>query len=61
MKCDICGHEETGFPNLPTELEAMADHLADAHGLDDWERWPDGSVVVEDTTLEPSDFTRDDA
>lgn len=25
----------------------------------DFERWPDGEVVVEDTTLEPQDFTEE--
>jgi hypothetical protein len=36
-------------------FDEAADHLA-THGIQ-VDRWPDGSAVVIDTTLEPNEFT----
>lgn len=57
MKCELCGVEE---PDDGIGIPKMLDHLRvmhpEAYG-DGPECWPDGSVVVYDTTLEPDDFT----
>lgn len=50
--CNLCGHT--------IGVEALAEHLLAVHGIDlDREllRWPDGSPVIVDETLEPEDFT----
>lgn len=61
MKCELCGHHE--LPEDGTmlgDVRLMDDHLRvmhpDEYG-DGPERWPDGGVVIHDTTLDPSDFT----
>ena len=54
MICHACGDQ---WPDTDG-LEAIADHLRLAHPHLDVapERWPDGGLVVVDTTLEPGDF-----
>lgn len=57
MKCNLCDAEE---PDDDTGIPKMLDHLRVMHPEqygDGPERWPDGSIVVYDTTLEPGDFT----
>jgi hypothetical protein len=53
--CHVC---PPGDQNVPDD--DMLDHLRVMHP-DLWgdgpERWPDGSVVVYDTTLEPGEFS----
>jgi hypothetical protein len=48
--CHLCEAEL-----LSCGLDAAADHLS-GHGIE-VDRWPDGSPVVVDTTLEPQEFT----
>lgn len=56
MKCGLCDWEQ---PDAEGGLEASNDHLRvmhpDEYG-DGPERWPDGSLVVYDDTLEPGEF-----
>lgn len=53
--CHVCPPGEQNLPDAE-----MTDHLRLIHP-DLWgdgpERWPDGQIVVHDTTLEPRDFT----
>lgn len=53
--CFLCPAEDNQLPDYD-----MFDHLRVMHP-DAWgdgpERWPDGSVVIHDETLEPGDFT----
>jgi hypothetical protein len=46
--CDICGEKQ----------DDVLLHLSILHPdvVEDFETWPDGSVVVIDSTLEPEDF-----
>lgn len=52
--CHVCPAGDQHVPD-----EGIAEHLRvvhpDLYG-DGPERWPDGQVVVHDTTLEPGDF-----
>jgi len=54
MICHACGDQ---WPDTDG-LEAIANHLRLHHPHLDVapERWPDGGLVVVDTTLEPGDF-----
>lgn len=57
MKCNLCKDE---WPDAEGGLESFFDHLRVMHPDADYgepERWPDGSLVVIDETLEPGDFT----
>ena len=52
--CHVCPPGDQQVPD-----EEMDDHLRVVHPElygDGPERWPDGRVVVYDTTLEPGDF-----
>lgn len=50
-RCYLCD------PPHNVATEALIDHFRVVHGLDAVpERWPDGSLVVVDDTLEPGDF-----
>lgn len=50
MTCNLCGEKIESFG-------MSLDHLRDVHGIDEEiERWPDGEIVIHDTTLEPGDF-----
>lgn len=56
MKCNLC-HDE--WPDAEGGLESVLDHLRVMHPgeeVGDIERWPDGSVVIYDDTLQPEDF-----
>jgi hypothetical protein len=47
--CGLCGERV-----MASELIV---HLRVEHGIEeDFERWPDGEIVVHDETLEPGDF-----
>lgn len=51
--CHLCPDD------VARSLPQMLDHLRVVHPEeygDGPERWPDGGVVIEDNTLEPSDF-----
>lgn len=56
MKCSLCDWEQ---PDAEVGLEGAIDHIRVMHP-DDYgdgpDRWPDGSLAIHDTTLEPSDF-----
>lgn len=56
--CYLC---PPGGDPLGDDVETMAEHLRtqhpDVYGGGP-ERWPDGTIVVYDTTLEPIDFGR---
>jgi hypothetical protein len=59
--CNLCGQQMfTDCATMAEEIVKMDDHLRvmhpDVYG-DGPERWPDGAIVIEDTTLEPGDFT----
>lgn len=56
MKCNLCGDE---WPDAEGGLESFIDHMRVLHPAEyeKPERWPDGSLVVHDDTLEPEDFT----
>lgn len=60
MKCYLCGHQSERPETLTEDVQQMDDHLRvmhpDEYG-DGPERWPDGGIVIHDTTLEPRDFT----
>jgi hypothetical protein len=49
----------TDCKTMAEEIVKMDDHLRvmhpDVYG-DGPERWPDGAIVIDDTTLEPEDF-----
>jgi hypothetical protein len=59
MRCELCGHEDKTAADILDDVRLMDDHLRvmhpDEYG-DGPERWPDGSVVLHDETLEPEDF-----
>lgn len=58
MKCDLCGHSDESATTLLDDALLIDDHFRLFHP-DIWaqsERWPDGSIVIEDTTIEPGDF-----
>lgn len=49
MTCALCGEQ--------MDFSEVIGHLRDMHEInEDFERWPDGEVVIHDGTLEPSDF-----
>lgn len=55
MKCLVCREE---WPDEDGGLESVVDHMRVMHP-DDFEppeRWPDGALVIHDTTIEPGDF-----
>lgn len=60
MNCDLCGHHELpAEDNMAADLVLMLDHLRVMHPEEYGggpERWPDGEIVMQDTTLEPVDF-----
>lgn len=49
--CQLCE------PPRRVSVEALLEHFRIVHDLDaEPERWPDGELVVIDSTLEPDDF-----
>jgi hypothetical protein len=61
--CNLCGEQIPRAESLPAEAEAIVEHLRVFHPEeygDGPDRWPDGSVVLIDKTLDPDDFTGDD-
>lgn len=60
MKCELCGHEEKPESGqMLDDVRLIDDHLQRMHPQeygDGPERWPDGEVVLEDETIDPSDF-----
>ena len=56
--CFVCPPDDSAVPD-----SEMADHLRlihpDVYG-DGPERWPDGSVVIVDCTLEAADFVEEE-
>lgn len=49
MTCSQCGEK--------FDASEIIEHLYTAHGIhQEWETWPDGTVVLLDYTLEPEDF-----
>jgi hypothetical protein len=59
VTCQLCGERlaDTGEDMAADMLEAM-EHLRLFHPdqYEEPETWPDGSLVVEDQSLEPDDF-----
>ena len=55
--CHLCPPDDQDVPD-----EMIADHVRVLHAatFGDVERWPDGSPVVYDATLNPDDFQPDE-
>lgn len=52
MTCDLCGEQAPDTEVLEHLRLMHPEQYGDGPAL-----WPDGSVVIVDTTLEPGDFT----
>lgn len=62
MECVFCGPIEGSPQDLNEAIEMMVEHirvLHPEHYGDGPERWPDGGLVVEDESLDPSDFVEE--
>lgn len=57
--CGLCGEEVDAYAGVDL-LHHLRQFHPDHFDSDiDFERWPDGEVVVEDLTLAPQDFTEE--
>jgi len=55
--CHLCHPDEQAVPDHDM-LDHLRVHHPDAYG-DGPERWPDGEIVIYDTTLDPGEFGGD--
>lgn len=57
MRCELCGHEDKSPTTLLEDVALIVDHFELMHPDRPLERWPDGEIVLHDTTLSIEDFT----
>lgn len=59
--CALCGDDLGRAPTLAEDAEALVDHIRvmhpDTYSENPPERWPDGSLVIQDETLTPEEFS----